>query len=124
MRVIAGNGLRPAIWDEFTQRFSIPRVCEFYAASEGNTAFINVFNVPRRTGICPMPMAYVEYDAETGAPRRDESGRVRRVKSGQPGLLLPGQQAAALRRLHRQGGDRKEVGAQRVPRGRLLVQHR
>ena len=31
VRVIVGNGLRPAIWDEFTERFGIERVCEFYA---------------------------------------------------------------------------------------------
>jgi fatty-acyl-CoA synthase len=88
VRVIAGNGLRPEIWDEFTERFGIERVCEFYAASEGNTAFINIFNVPRTTGICPTPLAYVEYDPDTGAPLRDENGRVRRVPSGQPGLAL------------------------------------
>ncbi|HYO03967.1 MAG TPA: long-chain-acyl-CoA synthetase FadD6 [Mycobacterium sp.] len=88
VRVIAGNGLRPAIWDEFTKRFGIPRVCEFYAASEGNTAFLNVFNVDKTTGICPSPIAFVEYDEETGEPKRDDGGRVRKVKSGQPGLLL------------------------------------
>ncbi|MDT5136460.1 MAG: fatty-acyl-CoA synthase [Mycobacterium sp.] len=88
IRVIAGNGLRPEIWTEFTKRFGIARVCEFYAASEGTTAFINVFNVPRSTGISPMPLAYVEYDPDSGDPVRDESGRVRRVPSGQPGLLL------------------------------------
>ena len=88
VRVIAGNGLRPEIWDEFTQRFGIARVCEFYASSEGNTAFINVFNVPRSTGIFPLPLAYVEYDPDTGTPLRDENGRVRRVPAGQPGLLL------------------------------------
>ncbi|MCX2930749.1 long-chain-acyl-CoA synthetase FadD6 [Mycobacterium sp. CVI_P3] len=88
VRVIAGNGLRPDIWDEFTRRFGIDRVVEFYAASESNTAFINVFNVPRTTGISPMPLAYVEYDPETGDPVRDESGRVRKVPSGQPGLLI------------------------------------
>ena len=86
--MIAGNGLRPEIWDEFTTRFGIERVCEFYAASEGNTAFINIFNLPNSTGICPMPLAYVEYDADTGAPKRDESGRVRRVPAGEPGLLI------------------------------------
>jgi fatty-acyl-CoA synthase len=68
VRVIAGNGLRPEIWDEFTERFGIRRVCEFYAASEGNTAFINIFNVPKSTGISPMPLAYVEYDPDTGEP--------------------------------------------------------
>jgi fatty-acyl-CoA synthase len=88
VRVIAGNGLRPAIWDEFTQRFGIERVCEFYAASEGNTAFLNVFNLDKTTGICPSPVAFVEYDGETGDPLRDDAGRVRKVKTGQPGLLL------------------------------------
>lgn len=88
VRLIAGNGLRPEIWDEFTKRFGIARVCEFYASSEGNAAFINVFNVPRSTGLFPMPLAYVEYDPDTGAPLRDDNGRVRRVPAGEPGLLL------------------------------------
>ena len=88
VRLIAGNGLRPEIWDEFTERFGIARVCEFYASSEGNAAFINIFNVPRTTGISPTPLAYVQYDPDTGAPLRDDSGRVRRVPAGQPGLLL------------------------------------
>ena len=88
VRVIAGNGLRPGIWDEFTSRFGIERVCEFYAASEGNTAFVNVLNIPKSTGICPTPVAFVEYDGETGDPVRDDNGRVRRVKNGESGLLL------------------------------------
>ena len=88
VRMIAGNGLRPEIWNEFTKRFGIARVCEFYASSEGNTAFINIFNVPKSTGISPLPLAYVEYDPDTGAPRRDENGRVRRVPAGEPGLLI------------------------------------
>ena len=87
VRVIAGNGLRPAIWDDFTQRFGIDRVCEFYAASEGNTAFVNVLNVDKTTGICPTPVAFVEYN-ESGDPVRDKNGRVRKVANGEPGLLL------------------------------------
>jgi fatty-acyl-CoA synthase len=88
VRLISGNGLRPEIWDEFTSRFGIARVCEFYAASEGNTAFINVFNVPRSTGWAAVPLAYVEYDPDTGAPLRGEDGWVRRVPAGASGLLL------------------------------------
>ena len=88
VRLIGGNGLRPEIWNEFTKRFGIARVCEFYASSEGNTAFINIFNVPQTTGISPTPLAYVEYDPDTGAPLRDENGRVRRVPAGEPGLLI------------------------------------
>jgi fatty-acyl-CoA synthase len=88
VRVIAGNGLRPAIWDQFTSRFGIDRVCEFYAASEGNTAFVNILNMPKTAGVCPTPVAFVEYDPETGDPLRDDKGRVRKVPSGEPGLLL------------------------------------
>jgi fatty-acyl-CoA synthase len=88
VRLIAGNGLRPEIWDEFTSRFNIARVCEFYAASEGNTAFINVFNVPKSAGFSPLPGAYVQYDTDTGAPLRGDDGRVQRVATGEPGLLL------------------------------------
>jgi fatty-acyl-CoA synthase len=88
VRVIAGNGLRADIWDEFTHRFNIPRVFEFYGASEGNTGFVNVFNIPKSAGMCPTPVAFVEYDTETGEPVRDSNGRVRKVRGGEPGLLL------------------------------------
>ncbi|MFB1297714.1 long-chain-acyl-CoA synthetase FadD6 [Mycobacterium sp. pW049] len=87
VRVICGNGLRPAIWDDFTKRFGIKRVCEFYSASESNTAFVNFFNLDKTTGICPSPVAFVEYD-ESGDPVRDDNGRVKKVKNGEPGLLL------------------------------------
>lgn len=88
VRVIGGNGLRPAIWDDFTKRFGIDRVCEFYAASEGNTAFVNFFNLDKTTGICPSPVAFVEYDQDSGEPLRDDKGRVKKVRNGEPGLLL------------------------------------
>ena len=88
VRLVAGNGLRPEIWDDFTSRFGIARVCEFYAASEGNTAFINMFNVPKSTGCSPLPLAYVHYDPDTGEPLRGDDGRVQRVPTGEPGLLL------------------------------------
>ena len=88
VRVICGNGLRPAIWDDFTERFGIERVCEFYGASEGNTAFVNILNMDKSTGICPTPVAFVDYDPETGEPIRGDNGRVRKVRSGEPGLLL------------------------------------
>ncbi|HZN80425.1 MAG TPA: long-chain-acyl-CoA synthetase FadD6 [Mycobacterium sp.] len=88
VRVIAGNGLRPEIWDEFTTRFEIPRVFEFYGASEGNTGFVNIFHIPKTAGLCPTTVAFAEYDPDTGDPVRDANGRVRKVRRGQPGLLL------------------------------------
>jgi len=36
VRLILGNGLRPQIWEEFTRRFNIKQVAEFYGATEGN----------------------------------------------------------------------------------------
>ena len=90
IRVMTGNGLRPEIWDQFTERFGIDRICEFYAASECNIAFVNAFNVPRSTGYCPMDFAIVDYDSETGEPRRGADGRLSKVGKGGVGLLLSG----------------------------------
>lgn len=43
LRVIFGNGLRPQIWKEFVERFNIPRVGEFYGATEGNANIGGLF---------------------------------------------------------------------------------
>lgn len=85
VRVIVGNGLRPELWDDFTSRFGIARVAEFYGASECNLAFVNALNIPRTAGACPLPYAVVEYDGD--AARRVD-GRLRKVKTGEVGLLI------------------------------------
>jgi len=36
VRLILGNGLRPQIWKDFTTRFNIEKVAEFYGSTEGN----------------------------------------------------------------------------------------
>lgn len=88
IRLIVGNGLRPEIWSEFTERFGIDRVAEFYGASECNIAFVNALGVERTAGVCPLPHAVVEYDQDTGRARRAQDGRLRRVRVGEVGLLL------------------------------------
>lgn len=88
VRMAIGNGLRPEIWSQFTERFGIERILEFYGSSEGNLAFINALNIEGTAGLCPMPFAVVDYDPATGRPRRDARGRGRRVASGEVGLLL------------------------------------
>lgn len=90
VRVMTGNGLRPEIWTEFQERFGIDRICEFYAASECNIAFVNAFNIPKTTGYCPMDFAIVDYDPDTGEPRRNGSGRLTKVGRGKTGLLISG----------------------------------
>ena len=42
LRLACGNGLRGDIWETFRARFSIPRILEFYAATEGNFSLYNV----------------------------------------------------------------------------------
>lgn len=88
IRVIVGNGLRPEIWTEFTERFGIARVVEFYGASECNIAFINALNMKRTAGMCPLPHAVVDFDPDTGRPRRGPDGWLARVPRGEVGLLL------------------------------------
>jgi len=88
VRLAVGNGLRPELWDQFRRRFGIGRIVEFYAASEGNVAFINAFGVDRTAGFGPLPYAIVEVDDATGRARRFPDGRVHRVPSGGTGLLL------------------------------------
>ncbi len=41
LRIAVGNGLRPEIWARFQARFQIPRIMEFYGATEGNVGMIN-----------------------------------------------------------------------------------
>jgi acyl-CoA synthetase (AMP-forming)/AMP-acid ligase II len=83
-----GNGLRPDIWKDFKKRFGIEQVYEFYAASEGNIAFVNVLNLDCTIGFCPAPYALVKYDIDADEPVRDSNGRLIRVGRGEIGLLI------------------------------------
>lgn len=47
--MIFGNGLRPQIWTEFVERFKIPKVAEFYGATEGNANIGNLRNQTKST---------------------------------------------------------------------------
>src|SRR5262249_43521208 len=70
VRRICGNGLRPDIWKQFKTRFGIDEVYEFYAASEGNIAFVNLLNADCTVGLCPAPYALVAYDIDRDEPVR------------------------------------------------------
>ncbi|MBL4798065.1 MAG: long-chain-acyl-CoA synthetase [Oleispira sp.] len=88
VRIIVGNGMRPAIWKMFKQRFNIQKVMEFYASSEGNVAFTNLFNFDETVGVSPLPFAIVKYDRESEQPIRNKKGRMIKVKKGESGLLI------------------------------------
>ncbi|KAI9269276.1 hypothetical protein BDA99DRAFT_504049 [Phascolomyces articulosus] len=42
VRLVYGNGMRPDVWNRFRDRFGIPQICEFYAATEAPTTLFNV----------------------------------------------------------------------------------
>jgi fatty-acyl-CoA synthase len=80
LRICCGNGLRADIWDTFKTRFKIPRILEFYAATEGSFSLYNVEGKPGAIGRLPgfmthrSPVAIVKHDVETGTAARNESG--------------------------------------------------
>ena len=85
---VIGNGLRPDIWMAFKRRFGIERVTEFYGASEGNAAFMNLLNKDQTIGMTVNEIALVGYDVYRDEIVRDASGRCVPVERGEPGLLL------------------------------------
>jgi fatty-acyl-CoA synthase len=80
LRLACGNGLRPDIWEEFQSRFKIPRILEFYAATEGNVTMFNFEGKPGAIGRIPwflahrFPTALVRFDVEREQPVRNAQG--------------------------------------------------
>jgi fatty-acyl-CoA synthase len=94
LRLACGNGLREEVWTAFQARFAIPRVLEFYAATEGSFSLYNVEGRPGAVGRIPpflahrFPAAVVRYDPEAGRPLRDAEGRCVRCAPGEPGEAI------------------------------------
>ena len=44
LRICIGNGLRPDVWPTFQERFELPRIIEFYGATEGTASLFNLDN--------------------------------------------------------------------------------
>lgn len=59
IRVAFGNGLRSDIWTEFQRRFKIPKIIEFFGATEAPTFFINICDKVGAVGrISPLIVRY------------------------------------------------------------------
>jgi fatty-acyl-CoA synthase len=105
IRLACGNGLRRAVWEDFQQRFAIPRILEFYAATEGNFSLYNVEGRPGSIGRIPgflahrFPMALVKFDVDRELPMRGEDGFCMRCTSDEPGEaigLIPGDKTSQV----------------------------
>jgi len=80
LRLCCGNGMRRDVWMEFQQRFGIPHILEFYAATEGNFSLFNVEGLPGAIGRVPpflthrFPAALIKTDTVSGEPIRNAEG--------------------------------------------------
>jgi len=94
LRLCCGNGLRPEVWEPFRERFHIPHILEYYAATEGSFSLYNCEGRPGAIGRIPpflshrMPVALVKFDLGAGAPLRDESGRCIRCATNEAGEAI------------------------------------
>ena len=80
IRAISGNGLRPEIWPSFQKRFAIPRIVEFYGATEGNVSMLNYDGTVGAVGRLPrymrgrFPTRLVRFDIAEEMPVRGADG--------------------------------------------------
>ena len=94
LRMCFGNGLRPDVWMAFRQRFRLPRIVEFYAATEGNCSMFNFDGTVGAVGRIPkwaerrFPMKVVRFDVAAEAPVRDAEGRCIECAFGEAGETI------------------------------------
>jgi fatty-acyl-CoA synthase len=91
LRIVCGNGLRPEVWAAFQSRFKIPRILEYYAATEGNFSLYNCEGQPGAIGRIPpflanrLPVALLRFDVEKSEPRRNAAGFCERCAANEIG---------------------------------------
>jgi fatty-acyl-CoA synthase len=94
IRLACGNGLAPVIWDAFKDRFRIPQILEFYAATEGSVSLFNVRGKRGAIGHIPPYLSHrfspalISIDVETGEPARSKQGFCIPCTTNQPGEAL------------------------------------
>jgi fatty-acyl-CoA synthase len=94
IRLACGNGLAPDVWDAFKERFRIPRIFEFYAATEGGVSLFNVEGKRGAIGRVPGYLTHrfspvlVKFDVEKGEPVRDDQGFCIRCAANEAGEAI------------------------------------
>jgi len=94
IRLVCGNGLRPDLWAEFKTRFRIPKILEFYGATEGNVNIFNFEGKPGAVGRVPwfvahrFPIAVVRFDVEHQQPVRNAEGFCERCAPDESGEVI------------------------------------
>ncbi len=94
IRLCVGNGLRRDIWEKFQKRFRLPKILEFYGATEGN---VILFNFDGKAGAIGRLPRYFKHRyryalikiADGGlAPVRGKDGLCVEVGTGEAGECL------------------------------------
>jgi fatty-acyl-CoA synthase len=94
LRMCCGNGLRAGVWEKFQERFAVPRILEFYAATEGNVSLYNIEGEVGAIGRIPpflaprFPLTLVQFDAAAGHPVRNADGFCIRCATNEVGEAL------------------------------------
>jgi len=94
LRIACGNGLRADVWEKFQQKFHIPRILEFYAATEANVSLYNVEGKIGAIGKVPpflkhrSPLALIKFDHAHDEPVRGADGFCIRCTTDEAGEAL------------------------------------
>ena len=94
LRLACGNGLQGEVWSRFGERFQLPRILEYYAATEGGLSLFNTDQQPGALGRIPsylahrFPVALIRCDRATGAALRNAAGHCQRCGPDEPGEAI------------------------------------
>jgi fatty-acyl-CoA synthase len=121
IRAVIGNGLRPDIWHAFQARFAIPRIVEFYGATEGNVALVNYDGKPGAVGRIPryarnlFTTRIVRFDVQREIPVRDARGFCMECKDDEAG--------EAIGKITAEPGKQFEGYTRRVETEKKILRH-
>ncbi len=94
IRMACGNGLGYEVWNNFKERFGIPHIFEFYAATEGGVSLFNIQGKPGAIGHIPGYLTHrfspplVKFDVERDEPARNEQGFCIRCATNEAGEAI------------------------------------
>jgi fatty-acyl-CoA synthase len=92
IRLACGNGMALDIWHRFQAKFRIPKIVEFYGATELPLALVNLGGHPGAVGRILLarysPWRIISYRPDTGDLQRDNLGLCRECEANEPGELV------------------------------------
>ncbi len=93
IRLFVGNGLRADVWRNVQKRFRVPKIMEFYGATEGNIALVNFIKVGSLGYKSPFfpflqQIALLKIHPVSGEYIKDKGGFYIEARTNEPGELV------------------------------------